>query len=256
MEINNDENKKTPEYDKNIFEFKGEIISLDAYAFNIILNEISNTFVLEDFSQIITEIEVLDYFYKREKQILEEIDINFKDNQTQLFLKSQLTEFIEQKYKSNQSLSYWKNSIDGKINEILEKINKCTDIDTFNLSEEYRNHFGTDKIPKFLEKNIVDEIESLKLIKEFNQQSENNNLFDKKEYNYKEKQKDENLMEYYSQFLDGSSFAFDGGDQAIIFMILLYCNLKYIYRSKMAKDIFINIIYENLFHSFTSIDIF
>ena len=244
MEINNAENKKTPEYDKNIIEFKGEIISLDTHAVNIILNEISTTFVLEDFSKNETEIEVLDYFYTREKKILEEIDVNFKDNQTQLFLKSQLTQFIEQKYKSNQSLSYWKNSIDGKINEILEKINKYTDIDTFNLSEEYWNHFGTDEIPKFLEKNIVDEIETLKLIKEFNQQSENNNLFDKKEYNFKEKQKDENLMEYYSQFLDGSSFAFDGGDQAIIFMILLYCNLKYIYRSKMVKDIFINNIYE------------
>ena len=163
MEINNAENKKTPEYDKNIFEFKGEIISLDTHAVNIILNEISTTFVLEDFSKNETEIEVLDYFYTREKKILEEIDVNFKDNQTQLFLKSQLTQFIEQKYKSNQSLSYWKNSIDGKINEILEKINKCTDIDTFNLSEEYWNHFGTYEIPKFLEKNIVDEIETLKL---------------------------------------------------------------------------------------------
>ena len=45
-------------------------------------------------------------------------------------------------------------------------------------------------------------------------------------------------------FYGWNIICFDGGDQAIIFMILLYCNLKYIYRSKRVKQIFMNSIYD------------
>ena len=51
-EINRNLNKKilsTPKFDKNVFEFKGELISIDSDIINIILNDINEKFEIANF---------------------------------------------------------------------------------------------------------------------------------------------------------------------------------------------------------------
>ena len=163
MEINA-ENGETPLYDSNVLDFKGELLSIDTQVINYVLDEITTRFKLEDFSQFKTEKQVLHYFYYKEESSLGGIDMNFKDNEMQkLFFKSLATDFIEYKYSTNVYLTDVRNKINEKIDNIIAKINNLTDLDTFILNEEYMNNFKTDKIPKFLEKNIFDAIEALKL---------------------------------------------------------------------------------------------
>ena len=51
------------------------------------------------------------------------------------------------------------------MNDIKEEIYKCNDINKFNLYERFLKKFNTDAIPEFLKRNILDEIETKKLIK-------------------------------------------------------------------------------------------
>ena len=170
--INNDNEKQTPQYDNHIFEFERELISIDTEVINIVLNDMNNRFILEDFSLYKTEKQVFDYFYYKEKSSLGSIDLNFKDNEIQRqFLKNFVSELIQEKYKSNKSLADMRNKIDKKMNEIIEDIQNCKNLDYFNLSEKYMNKFKTDKIPQFLEKNIFDAIEFIRLINELNLKS-------------------------------------------------------------------------------------
>ena len=238
MEINA-ENGETPLYDSNVLDFKGELLSIDTQVINYVLDEITNRFKLEDFSQFKTEKQVLHYFYYKEESSLGGIDMNFKDNEMQkLFFKSLATDFIEYKYSTNVYLTDVRNKINEKIDNIIAKINNLTDLDTFNLNEEYMNNFKTDKIPKFLEKNIFDAIEALNL--RFKRKRDS--IIDKEDY--LQRQKDENLRNYYSGFLSKKLIAFEGGDKEVIFKILLYSNLKDIYKSQRVKQIFMNSIYD------------
>ena len=238
MEINA-ENGETPLYDSNVLDFKGELLSIDTQVINYVLDEITTRFKLEDFSQFKTEKQVLHYFYYKEESSLGGIDMNFKDNEMQkLFFKSLATDFIEYKYSTNVYLTDVRNKINEKIDNIIAKINNLTDLDTFNLNEEYMNNFKTDKIPKFLEKNIFDAIEALNL--RFKRKRDS--IIDKEDY--LQRQKDENLRNYYSGFLSKKLIAFEGGDKEVIFKILLYSNLKDIYKSQRVKQIFMNSIYD------------
>ena len=64
--------------------------------------------------------------------------MNFKDNEMQkLFFKSLATDFIEYKYSTNVYLTDVRNKINEKIDNIIAKINNLTDLDAFNLTEEY-----------------------------------------------------------------------------------------------------------------------
>ena len=238
MEINA-ENGETPLYDSNVLDFKGELLSIDTQVINYVLDEITTRFKLEDFSQFKTEKQVLHYFYYKEESSLGGIDMNFKDNEMQkLFFKSLATDFIEYKYSTNVYLTDVRNKINEKIDNIIAKINNLTDLDTFNLNEEYKNNFKTDKIPKFLEKNIFDAIEALNL--RFKRKRDS--IIDKEDY--LQRQKDENLRNYYSGFLSKKLIAFEGGDKEVIFKILLYSNLKDIYKSQRVKQIFMNSIFD------------
>ena len=238
MEINA-ENGETPLYDSNVLDFKGELLSIDTQVINYVLDKITTRFKLEDFSQFKTEKQVLHYFYYKEESSLGGIDMNFKDNEMQkLFFKSLATDFIEYKYSTNVYLTDVRNKINEKIDNIIAKINNLTDLDTFNLNEEYMNNFKTDKIPKFLEKNIFDAIEALNL--RFKRKRDS--IIDKEDY--LQRQKDENLRNYYSGFLSKKLIAFEGGDKEVIFKILLYSNLKDIYKSQRVKQIFLNSIYD------------
>ena len=239
-EFNNNKNETTPQYDSNIFEFKGELISIDTEIINLILNDINKNFILEDFSLFEEENEVLEFFYYKEKESLESIEVNFKDNETQkLFLKNFISDIIEDKYQYNKSLENFRNKIDIKINEIIEDIKNCKDIDNYNLSKSYIKKFQTDKIPKFLEKNIIEVFEIIKLVNEFNPKSEDVYLEKKKEYLKKDINYDSFIF-YYFQFLNKENIPFDVGDKNVLFDILLYSNLKDIHKNPRIKKIFIN----------------
>ena len=240
-EFNNNKNEITPQYDSNIFEFKGELISIDTEIINIILNDINKNFILEDFSLFEEENEVLEFFYYKEKESLDSIDVNFKDNETQkLFLHNFISEIIEEKYEYNKSLENFRNKIYNKINEIIEDIKNCKDINNYVLSEKYIKKFQTDKIPKFLEKNIIEIFEIVKLVNEFNPKSEDICL-NKKKNEYSKLDIDyDSFIVYYYQILNKEKIPFDVEDKNVLFDILIFSNLKDIHRNPRIKKIFIN----------------
>ena len=231
---NNVENETTPQYDSTVLDFKGELLSIDTEVITYVLSEITNRFKLEDFSKFETEKQVLHYFYYKEESSLGGIDMNFKDNELQkLFFKNLATDFIEDKYSTNVYLTDLRNKINKKIDKIIAKINKLTDLNNFNLNQEYINQFETDKIPKFLEKNIFDAIETLNL-----RSKKNDSIIEEEGYEGEQKEKD--LRNFYSGFLDRKLIAFECGDKEAIFKILLYSNLKDIYKSQRVKKIFMD----------------
>ena len=200
--INNYHNNilSTSKYDKNVFGFKGELISIDSDTINIILSDINEKFEIANFSLCKNEGEVLENLYRIENVSIGSIDLNFNQKETELnFLKSFVSEIIKEKYKYDNNIDSIKNSIEKKLNEIIEEIYKCNDINKFNLYERFLKKFNTDAIPEFLKKNILDEIETKKLINEFSLNSEKekekfNTIF----YN-KNSQDGDNLMKYYYQ---------------------------------------------------------
>ena len=236
----NAQNEITPQNDKITFEFEGHIVSIDSDAINIILSEINRRFILEDFSKYIEEKEVMDYFYFKEKSTFDSLDLNFKKKEVEKkFLKNFAGELIQEKYRYTKSLTDMKNKIDEKMKEIIKAAKNCKNINYFNLSEKFMKKFKTDKIPHFLEKNILTEIEELKLINELNQKSEKINFIIKNCF-FDENGKGETLKKYYSLFLKKISTPFDGGNKKILFDILLYSNLKDIYKNPKIKEFFIN----------------
>ena len=219
--INNYHNNiilSTPKYDKNVFGFKGELISIDSDTINIILNDINEKFEIANFSLCKNEGEVLENLYRIENVSIGSIDLNFNKKETELnFLKSFVSEIIKEKYKYDNNIDSIKNSIEKKLNEIIEEIYKCNDINKFNLYERFLKKFNTDAIPEFLKKNILDEIETKKLINEFSLNSEKekekfNTIF----YN-KNSQDGDNVMKYYYQLINKKLIPFQGADKETIF---------------------------------------
>ena len=240
---NNNHNNilSTPKYDKNVFGFKGELISIDSDTINIILSDINEKFEIANFSLCKNEGEVLENLYRIENVSIGSIDLNFNKKETELnFLKSFVSEIIKEKYKYDNNIDSIKNSIEKKLNEIIEEIYKCNDINKFNLYERFLKKFNTDAIPEFLKKNILDEIETKKLINEFSLNSEKekekfNTIF----YN-KNSQDGDNVMKYYYQLINKKLIPFQGADKETIFQIFLYSNLKDIYKNPNIKELFIN----------------
>ena len=239
---NNNEYSITPEYDKNIFEFKGELISFDTEIINIILSDMNRRFELEDFSKFKKEKEVLEYFYSKEKSSLGHIELNFKekDNEIQIqFLKHFVNEIIIEKYENNKSLSMMREKINKKLDDIMTIIKNSKNIDSINIQELYLKKFDTYKIPMFLEKNIFEAIEVMKLINDLN---EKNEKIIKKDSGGKidDIKIGDSLIIHYFQFLNHECIPFDGGNKQVLFDILLYSNLKDIYKSPKLKILFIN----------------
>ena len=101
---------------------------------NIILNDINEKFEIANFSLCNTEGEVLENLYKIESSSIGNINLNFNKKETELnFLKSFVSEIIEEKYKTSNSIGLLKNKIEKKLNDIKEEIYKCNDINKFNL---------------------------------------------------------------------------------------------------------------------------
>ena len=242
-ELNNEQNQINSQNDTYTFEFKGELITIDISIINLILNDINDKFFLEDFS-LFEESELLDFFYEREKLSLEFVEANFKENEKQKqFLQNYVSEIIEEKYKYNKSIENLRIQIEKKFNEIIEDIQNCKDINHYDLSERYMKEFETKNVPKFLEKNIQEIFEILKLVNESNE---------KKEVNLKEIKKEKQkikidydyFMVYYYQFLNKESTPFDIENKETIFNILLYSNLKDIYNNPQIKKIFVDNYYD------------
>ena len=238
-EINNEPNQINSQNDTYTFESKGELITIDTSIINLILNDINNNFFLEDFS-LFEENELLDFFYDREKLSLEFIDANFKEKKNQKqFLHNYVSEIIEEKYKYNKSIDNLRIQIEKKFDEIIEDIRNCKDINHYDLSEKYIKKLGTKNIPKFLEKNIQEVFEILKLVNEVNEKDEVNSKDIKNEkpkieidYDY--------FIVYYFQFLNKERIPFDMEKKETIFKLLLYSNLKDIYKNPKIKKIFVD----------------
>ena len=230
-----DKKEETPEV--NVFKYNGELIFINQEIINLVLNFFNKRFVLEDFSKF-KEKNVIQFFYNKEKSNLEHIELNFKDNEkTCKFFKYFVSEIIEEKYRYNISLRNIRNSIEKKINELIEEINKCKDIYNYNLSENNIKKFNTNYLPKFLEKDILAKIDEIKLINKFNQDLENVNI---KKNNRHLINLGDCLTTHYFQLINCKSIPFEGGDKKILFDIFLYSNLKDIYKNPKIKDIFLN----------------
>ena len=238
-EINNEPNQINSQNDTYTFESKGELITIDTSIINLILNDINNNFFLEDFS-LFEENELLDFFYDREKLSLEFIDANFKEKENQKqFLHNYVSEIIEEKYKYNKSIDNLRIQIEKKFDEIIEDIQNCKDINHYDLSEKYIKKLGTKNIPKFLEKNIQKVFEILKLVNEVNEKDEVNSKDIKNEKPKIEIDYDCFIV-YYFQFLNKERIPFDMEKKETIFKLLLYSNLKDIYKNPKIKKIFVD----------------
>ena len=238
-EINNEPNQINSQNDTYTFESKGELITIDTSIINLILNDINNNFFLEDFS-LFEENELLDFFYDREKLSLEFIDANFKEKENQKqFLHNYVSEIIEEKYKYNKSIDNLRIQIEKKFDEIIEDIQNCKDINHYDLSEKYIKKLGTKNIPKFLEKNIQKVFEILKLVNEVNEKDEVNSKDIKNEKPKIEIDYDCFIV-YYFQFLNKERIPFDMEKKETIFKLLLYSNLKDIYKNPKIKRIFVD----------------
>ena len=238
-EINNESNQINSPNDTYTFESKGELITIDTSIINLILNDINNNFFLEDFS-LFEENELLDFFYDREKLSLEFIDANFKEKENQKqFLHNYVSEIIEEKYKYNKSIDNLRIQIEKKFDEIIEDIQNCKDINHYDLSEKYIKKLGTKNIPKFLEKNIQEVFEILKLVNEVNEKDEVNSKDIKNEKPKIEIDYDYFIVCYF-QFLNKERIPFDMEKKETIFKLLLYSNLKDIYKNPKIKKIFVD----------------
>ena len=238
-EINNEPNQINSQNDTYTFESKGELITIDTSIINLILNDINNNFFLEDFS-LFEENELLDFFYDREKLSLEFIDANFKEKENQKqFLHNYVSEIIEEKYKYNKSIDNLRIQIEKKFDEIIEDIQNCKDINHYDLSEKYIKKLGTKNIPKFLEKNIQEVFEILKLVNEVNEKDEVNSKDIKNEKPKIEIDYDYFIVCYF-RFLNKERIPFDMEKKETIFKLLLYSNLKDIYKNPKIKKIFVD----------------
>ena len=148
-----------------------------------------------------------------------------------------------EKYLLDKSIDKFRNIIYEKLNGIVKEIDICKNINNFNLSEKFIKQFETDKIPKFLEKNIIDEIETKKLINKYVLNQEKSDIKTKKICNINEEIVN-CLMVYYYQFINKEAVPFKEFDKKELFEIILYSNLNNIYNNSKFKEIFITNFYE------------
>ena len=185
------ENYITPESDNILINNDGEILEIESQTMDYIFNYIDNIFCLKNFSYFKTEKHILEYYYDKEKECLEHIDDNFKEKKNlYLFFKKYTTNIIEEKYENNQDISEFKTKIFLGIEKIIEKYEKNENLNKNKLDEIYLQIFKTKKIPKFIEKKIDEEIQSVQLIKQLNEDNiEDTEEVNKININYKKRRK-------------------------------------------------------------------
>ena len=233
-----EENCETPQFDKIIVYHNGKKLEIETFTMDQILYYIDNIkFELKDFSNFKSEKQILEYYYNKEKESIGYMDINFqKEKDFQDFFKNFTKEIIIEKYKNNEQISKIKDKIESGIDIIIKQLSKNKNLELNNLENKYVEVFKTNKIPTFIEDKIIGEIQSIQLIRELN--DDNNNRYLIKDIN------NEILLDYYKQFLNGEAEPFQIGDKKILFNILLYSNMKDIYKNIKFKNIFLENYFE------------
>ena len=194
-------------------------------------------FELKDFSKFTTEKQILEYYYNKEKESIGYMTINFqKEKDFQDFFKNFTKEIIIEKDKSNQQITNIKDKIELGIQKIVNEFKKNEKLELKNISNKYLDTFKTDKLPTFIENKIIEEIQSIQLVRDINY-----NII--KRIFFKDG-RNEVLLDYYKKFLNGQAEPFQIGDKKILFNIVLYSNLKDIYKNNRIKDIILGNYYE------------
>ena len=233
-----EENGETPQFDKIIVYQNGKRLEIEPETMTQILYYIDNIkFELKDFSKFTTEKQILEYYYNKEKESIGYMTINFqKEKDFQEFFKNFTKEIIIEKYKSNQQITNIKGKIELGIQKIVNEFKKNEKLELKNISNKYLDTFKTDKLPTFIENKIIEEIQSIQLIRDINY-----NII--KRIFFKDG-RNEVLLDYYKKFLNGQAEPFQIGDKKILFNIVLYSNLKDIYKNNRIKDIILGNYYE------------
>ena len=233
-----EENGETPQFDKIIVYQNGKRLEIEPETMTQILYYIENIkFELKDFSKFTTEKQILEYYYNKEKESIGYMTINFqKEKDFQEFFKNFTKEIIIEKYKSNQQITNIKGKIELGIQKIVNEFKKNEKLELKNISNKYLDTFKTYKLPTFIENKIIEEIQSIQLVREINY-----NII--KRIFFKDG-RNEVLLDYYKKFLNGQAEPFQIGDKKILFNIVLYSNLKDIYKNNRIKDIILGNYYE------------
>ena len=232
------ENGETPQFDKIIVYHNGKRLELEPDTMTQILYYIDNIkFELKDFSNFISEKQILEYYYNKEKECIGYMDINFQQEKDfQDFFKTFTKEIIIEKYKNNQQISKLKDKIESGIQKIVNEFKNNQNLELNNISNKYIEVFETNKIPTFIEDKIIGEVQSIQLIRELNINNQNRFLV--------KDSKNEILLDYYKKFINGEAEPFQIGDKTILFNIVLYSNLKDIYKNIKIKKIILENYYE------------
>ena len=209
----------------------GKLLEIDNQTIDCVCIYIDHLFPLNNLLSLKTEKNVLEYYYQKEKECLQYIDNNFFENEDLYsFFVNFAKNIIKEKYESNKDILNIKAKIDSGEAKIIEKFRKNENLNADKLEGEYIKIFNTKKIPKFIEKRLIEDIHSIQLINKLN-----NNAFIEKKENI-----EEDLIDYYNQFRKGVSRPFGFNDNKVLFNILLYSNLKDIYKNEKIKNIFID----------------
>ena len=214
----------------SLLRLENEKIEINQAMINLVLsNTIEKYFVLKDFLKLKNERDIITYFYSKEKICFEWLNKNFlyETNQknffNNLFLKK-----IEYIYLNLEKFSNIRKKIKEKINKILEEIeiNKNN-----NLENLYKKYFNLNYLPKFLSKEIETKFENLKFLEKYKKDCEQmKNLYELNQ-----------MINYYFRFIKGEYNIFNIANyNEDLFMILLYSNLKDIYKSQKIKKIFLD----------------
>ena len=231
-------NGQTPNFDKIIVYHNGKRLEIETDTLNQILYYIDNIkFELKDFSKFHTEKDILEYYYNKEKESIGYMDINFqKEKDFQEFFKNFTQEIIIEKYRNNQQIVKIKVNIESGLAKIVEEFKKNEKLELNNLPQKYYDVFKTNKIPNFINNQLIEDIQSIQLIKKLNQISYNQKLF--------KDSKNEILLNHFTKLLNGEEKPFEIGDRKNLFNIFLYSNLKDIYKNNKIKEIISGNYYE------------
>ena len=218
-------------------------INIDNEMINLVLsNTVEKYFVLKDFLELENEKDILNYFNSKEEKCFEWLDINFpnEDKNKQFFI-NLIMNSIQHIYDQVEEISKPRKSIKTKINDLIEEVENTRRFN--NLEELYEKYFDVKKLPKFLKKEITKKIDNIQYLEKYN------NMIEKQNNIYEINQ----ILVYYNGFITGSMKPFNSGyTNEYLLMILLYSNLKDIYKSYKVKRIFIDN-YNNILNCFNII---
>ena len=240
-----DFNKQNSKFEnENIVDKNGQLMEIETCMIDYILTFIDNEFSLSNFSLFKNEKHVLEYYCRLEKKCLDFIEDNFKDKkELHKYFINFANEIIKEKYENNKDISKLKDKIQSGIKKIIEQFEKNDNLDVHILPEIYLKIFETEKIPKFLEEIIIGEIKCFQLVRGLISKDSDDISIDFSEskniYN-NNKDIEDSFIIYYSRFINGEVKPFEIVNKKIMFNILLYSNLKDIYKNPKIKDIFIN----------------